>query len=85
MKRLRIARCPGEDCLQRVTCIRFRARNLDDSQPPIDPNIRTDEGKGCAMYMMLVPDVPLHPWKEQRKADRQTRFAPHNPSPCAPT
>lgn len=69
MKKLRIARCPGDDCLQRITCMHYRAEEIDTSLPEINPLARMSmKVHGCKDYLRLFPGFVLRSWEKLRNA-----------------
>lgn len=74
---VRLARCPGGDCLLRVTCLRFRAVELVSDEPDIDPVKRIhDPGAGCGKYVRIVPGAALRSWKTDPSRAKGSRYAP---------
>lgn len=64
MIELRIARCVGNSCMQKISCLHHRAVEIDESMKPIDPKARRKTGAGCDDYLQILPGVPLKPWRK---------------------
>lgn len=67
--KVRLSPCAGGTCLKRVTCMCFRAVELEGEV--LEPHTWKGPGIDCPRYVVITSGVKLHRWEEQRLLPRR--------------